>query len=205
MFIRGSGLMKTTDWQGQEYGPGDTVLYAAMSGRCVTMIKAEVLDIWETYQSDETWKWERLDKAPHDLQIMLREHDAGVEREYDKKIHLRVQVKPVGSSRWKQHYGKDFYIDNRTGKRIDPWRGTKHWANADEAGDYCLKTGAKLDEQCCVADGCRGRLDPWGSRNVYHRNDERRHVAIEFRDYVERAHQDTKVVTLIVTENITKI
>lgn len=36
------------DWLGQEYGPGDKVLYAALNGRSATMILAEVVSLNES-------------------------------------------------------------------------------------------------------------------------------------------------------------
>jgi hypothetical protein len=173
--------VKTTDWQGQEYGPGDIVLYAAMSGRCVTMVKAEVLDVYRVHR-DDRYSWHRVPDT------------AGP----DGDEQLRVQVKPLGSSRWEQHRGRDYYIDNRTGKRIDPWRSGKHIAS----GGYeeCVKTGTRLDDTGCAHDGC-----PTGGGLGYHGYDMKRYVRRVFKDYVEKVHEDTKAVTLTVTENITKI
>lgn len=171
--------MKTTDWQGQEYGPGDIVLYPAMSGRCVTMVKARVLDVYRVHR-DDSYSWHRVrDTATPD----------GDEQ-------LRVKVEPVGSSRWKQHHGKNYFIDNRTGKRIDPWRGDKH---IERHGYYeCAATGSRLDEhgnENCCDHRNRG----------YHGFDKKRYVPTVFRDYVQQVHEDTKAVTLLITENITKI
>jgi hypothetical protein len=182
--------MRATDWQGNEYGPGDIVLYPAQSGRSVTMVKAEVLDVYRVYHSRDTYKWERV--------IQGKTLVWG-----DEDTELRVQVKPINSSRWKQHHGKDFYVDTRTDKRIDPWKSARHWKNADEAGDYCTKTGARLDNGYSADDGCPGQRFPAGSNLRYHDELHRRHVSIEFCDYVERRHQATEKVTLTVTENVT--
>lgn len=85
------------DWLGKEYTVGDTVIYAAGSGRSITMVVARVLKFTE------------------------KEHP------YKDGTTTHVQVLPIRSSRWKQHGGHTKYIDTRTGKGIDPWAGkAKH-------------------------------------------------------------------------------
>ena len=52
--------MQLTDWLGNQYGPGDLIIYPVMSGRSVTMQQATVIDIWTVYNCPEDYKWKRL-------------------------------------------------------------------------------------------------------------------------------------------------
>ena len=89
------------------------------------------------------------------------------------------------SSRWEQHSGHDYYVDNRTGKRISPWTDEHikthgHYKN--------VHTGErKLDRPLYP-----GAMDDW----VF--------VATEFHDHVEQRHEEPKPVRITVTENIVK-
>jgi hypothetical protein len=94
------------DWLGNDFGPGDTVLYAAQSGRSVTMVLATVVSINELYEI-EYCKWHRI------------ESDTIVPADAERRTTVTVQ--PLKSSRWEQHYGRTRYIDTRTGKGINPW------------------------------------------------------------------------------------
>lgn len=106
--------MKLTDFLGHEYGPGDLVVYAAMSGRCANMIFGRVVEIYRVAYVD--FNWVRLDddepvprKIRYDGEDMSEEDTA-----------LRVKVQPLRGARWEQHRNRDYYIDTRSGKRIDP-------------------------------------------------------------------------------------
>jgi hypothetical protein len=118
-------------------------------------------------------------------------------------------VKPLGSSRWEQHRGKDYYIDNRTGKRIDPYRSRKHIK--DGTGIMaCARTKTPLDDQdcapCCTASRWHHRGRHYHSRYpVADTEPKAEYVKTEFKDWVQKVHEDTKSVTLLITENITKI
>jgi hypothetical protein len=182
--------MQLTDWQGQEYGPGDIVLYAAMGGRCPNIIKAEVVDIWLTRRG-ENWSWERL---PDDA-------------EPEKDDELRVRVLPLAAARWEQHTPKTRYIDKRTGKGIDPFRGRKHVEDGTNLL-FCARTNTVLDDHghgtCCTKPGYRP------GEAVYHSTyggdgPTATYVKPVFKDYVEKIVVPVKPVTLSVTENITKI
>lgn len=141
-----------TDWLGNTYDIGDLVLYAAMSGRSVTMVLAEVVKFNESGS---------------------------------------VGLKPVRSARWKQHYGKSYNIDNRTGKRIDPWSGDgKHI----EVEAYFK---SKQDPSKTLSFEEYHKLP-------YREMDKWEYVPTQFKDYVEHRHKDTKIVTISVTENIVK-
>lgn len=52
--------MRLTDWLGNEYGVGDTIIYPVMSSRSVEMQQAIVLDIWIAYQCPEDHTGKRL-------------------------------------------------------------------------------------------------------------------------------------------------
>lgn len=87
------------DWLGNEYDVGDKVLYAAASGRSITMVLAEVVRIFEVPENS----WDE-----------------------DGPKVTKVSVQPLRSSRWEQHSGRTRYLDTRTGKYVDPFRNKKH-------------------------------------------------------------------------------
>lgn len=183
--------MRLTDWRGNEYGPGDRVIYAAMSGRCVTMVEADVIEIWRVYRNED-WEWERL---PVESLVP------------DDKTELRVALQPVNSSRWKQHSGRTRYIDSRTGKGIDPFRGRKHIKDGTGI-NVCDRTGTALDDEncapCCTGPLRYGKDRHWHSRYPVHPGDPKlAWIDTEFQPWVEKKHEATKRVTLTVTENIT--
>lgn len=113
--------VKLTDFLGKEYGPGDTVVYGAMSGRSVNVVLGRVLDIYRVYTDTETFRWKRLgDDAPVPRTTDYLGADTG-----EVRTAIRVKVQPIRAARWKQHHGRTRYIDTRTGKGIDPDRGKK--------------------------------------------------------------------------------
>lgn len=94
--------MKLTDWLGYSYGPGDTVIYPVMSGRCVEMQMAEVVDIWTVYMCPEDYKWKRLEEGAEvptkTFYVWDRSGDEPV-RHIDEikpvETQLRVRLQPV--------------------------------------------------------------------------------------------------------------
>lgn len=148
------------DWLGNEYDVGDLVLYAAMSGRSVTMVLARVLAFNESGS---------------------------------------VSLCPVKSSRWKQHYGRSFYIDTRTGKRIDPYRSDKH---VETPAYFTHKTNPEwtlsLEEYNQLPYSFRTRNGGKEDRDAYE------YVSTKFKDYVEYKIEPTQKVTIHITENIVK-
>ena len=50
-----------TDWRGNEFTIGDTVLYARLSGRCCEVAERVVVDLYETYRDHDDYKWKRVD------------------------------------------------------------------------------------------------------------------------------------------------
>lgn len=97
------------DWLGNDYGPGDRILYAAAAGRSITMVLAEVVSINELIYDEERYQFVRIDTAP----------GATIAESTERKTSVTVQ--PLKSSRWEQHGGHTRYIDTRTGKGIDPF------------------------------------------------------------------------------------
>lgn len=102
--------MRLTDWQGNEYGVGDTVIYPVMSGRTVSMQQATVLDIWTAYNCPDDYKWKPLKegepvptKEEWDWKVIV-EADGQPRRERVSKGHkpvetqLRVKLQPEGKS-----------------------------------------------------------------------------------------------------------
>jgi hypothetical protein len=160
------------DWLGNDFGPGDTVLYAAQSGRSVTMILATVVSINELIFDEGSYGFVRIDKAP----------DSAIANNAERRTTVTVQ--PLKSSRWKQHVGRDRYIDTRTGKGINPWLA-KHCAS----GGYRRNklTGERVSD------------------NDYSYTAEYEYVPTVFKDYVMEIHEGPKPVTLTVTENIVRM
>lgn len=148
------------DWLGNDLQVGDTVIYPAASGRSITMVVGEITGFGER---DTGW-----DEA---------------------KTEPTIKIRPLRSSRWRQHRGTNYYVDNRTGKRIDPYR---------RAADGTFPH---------VADGGYYR-DAAGNRHerqVYRGNDHLfEYVPTVFADHVEKRHDGPKPVTIGVTENVTK-
>lgn len=104
-----------------------------------------------------------------------------------------ITLCPVKSSRWKQHHGRTRYVDNRTGKGIDPWSGSgKHIV---EGGCHVRRsTGEEInDEDYYALQRSRG-----------YRYDDYAYKPVVFKDYVERQDTPTTKVTVHVTENVTK-
>lgn len=139
------------DWLGNELAVGDYIIYAAMSGRSVTMIIATIVSF----------------------------NDSGT-----------VTVRPVKSSRWKQH-DHTKYVDSRTGKGINVYND-KHTAR----GSY-LRHKDTGEELTWEQFDERLRKDHSLSRQDFD------YVPRTFRDYVKVVNV-VKPVTLMVTENITK-
>lgn len=114
--------MKLTDFLGKEYGPGDTVIYGAMSGRSVNVVLGRVVDIYRVYRDPEEFGWTKLaEGAPVPTKTNWKNETSECE------TAIRVKVQPLRAARWKQHHGRKRYIDTRTGKGIDPdARSGKH-------------------------------------------------------------------------------
>lgn len=128
--------MILTDFLGKEYGPGDLVLYAAMSGRCPNIVIGRVEDIYEVYRDDHC-KWKRLAEGElppfkkkyswfdADGNMVDKRPESGGERrayttEEREETFTRVKIQPLRGARWKQHHGRKRYIDTRSGKGINP-------------------------------------------------------------------------------------
>ena len=87
--------MNVTDWRGNTYTLGDTILYPRMSGRSVEMQEAVVVDLYHVHYSRETWDWARLPEG----------------EAVTAETPLRVRVRPTGrGSRKFYAVGKDVTI-----------------------------------------------------------------------------------------------
>lgn len=103
-----------------------------------------------------------------------------------------VRIQPLNSSRWKQHYGTDYYVDTRTGKRIDPWKTYEQGTHFKSKGYYQHKaTGNVITAE--EHQALRG--------NTYFEYD---YVSAVFQDWVKQRNDGPKPVTISVTENLTK-
>jgi hypothetical protein len=199
------------DFLGHEYGPGDLVIYGAMSGRSVNMVIGRVVEIYASYRSNDTYKMVRLKdgelppfKSKHGWfdaegnRLEQRPEDlSGCEwREYQtderEETVTKVKIQPVRAARWTQHHGHDYYVDTRSGKRIDPWRGTKHIAGGGYEID--TRTGEPVPENNNQLAGRPGFVS-W---------EHRKYVSVEFQPWVEKRNDGPKPVTIEITDNIVK-
>ncbi|MFI6485211.1 hypothetical protein ACIBH1_45385 [Nonomuraea sp. NPDC050663] len=101
-----SEQMTLTDWRGNPYTVGTTVLYPRMSGRSCEICEGVVVDIWEAVYDRKLYKWVRAnpDKLAHQAVT-------GRDRE------MRVKIQPNGRG------SRDFYRSDSRAAR-------------DENGDY---------------------------------------------------------------------
>lgn len=101
--------MRETDWRGNEYGVGDLVIYARMSGRCVEMVEARVLDIWRVFRNDD-WKWERLPDGTRSpkLKGTWNYETRSYDDIQDPDDELRVKLQPTGKGSRFRSYTEEF-------------------------------------------------------------------------------------------------
>lgn len=114
--------MKLTDWRGNEYGAGSTVLYGRMSGRCVEIAEATVLDIWYVYRCPVDYVWKRLGEQEA-TPTERRRNRATLSYAADEpcRTELRVRLQPLGRG------SRDFdrpdsvttWPDGYSGERVD--------------------------------------------------------------------------------------
>lgn len=212
--FRGAGLQ---DFLGNEYGPGDLVMYAAMSGRCANMIIGRVEAIVRSFKDPDTYRWKALkdgEEAPFarrygwldangEFQCTGRDIEAKDARERglkwdeyvtDELVETKVTVRimPLKGARWDQHRGTDYYIDTRSGAKIDPYRNSSCWAS----GGYYIdtRTGQRIEDQRYLTSWSAAYVD-WQYR---------KHIPIVFHPWVERRNTGVKAVSLSVTDNIVR-
>jgi len=106
------------------------------------------------------------------------------------KENGNVRVQPLGGSRWQGHSNRRYYVDTRTGKRIDPYRSDKH---VEKDAHYVDQSGKEYSSNELY------RLPYFERRNL-----NTTYVPTKFKDYVESRIEPIKAVTLTVTENIVK-
>lgn len=247
-------MKRMQDFLGHEYGVGDLVIYGAMSGRCVNMVIGRCVEVYEVFQSPESYKWLKLkdgQAAPFekrygyfdpndvlvdtDLARAMEEVDRSflTWREYKTagriETYTRVKVQPLRGARWVQHSDKKYYVDSRTGKRINPdapsgkhIKVPSHYAHADGTPfDYEANKEAYEGEARYRPRGYDHSYDTYFRRN-YHVNHGKLgaiahgwaaggsdikqlwYVSDEYNDYVEGRIEGPKPVTLEVTDNIVK-
>lgn len=117
--------MQLTDFMGKQYGPGDTVVYAAMSGRCANLVVATVLDIYmvwfNCYEVGDRYGWEKVpvdSKGVADLGAI----PAKVQGR-SRQTETRIKVQPIRGARWKQHYTSRA-VTLTIPENIIKWEGT---------------------------------------------------------------------------------
>lgn len=194
------------DWLGNQYDVGDKVIYAAGSGRSITMVVGEVTRIWGIYRDHDSYEWVAL--APGQLPPFQRKWNHDI-RDYEnlperEEILTRVQVLPLRSSRWEQHSGHTRYIDTRSGKGVDLYRRDK------KTGLYVHMSGGYYEN---TETGVRVHADD----HRYHQElqsvrywDDSSipkpwiYVRAKNKDYIQVQDEGVKPVTLTVTKNITK-
>lgn len=154
--------MRLTDWLGNEYGPGDTVIYPVMSGRSIEMQQATVIDIWTVYQCPKDYKWKRLDEGaevPYKLKHTLVDGEWNYV-EFDEKARLerRVRLQPNGKGSRNFHTRTDektVYVDpdgndisyEEMLRRLEPEHGPQYsrsgewnWTRNWDYGDFGYTT-----------------------------------------------------------------
>jgi len=185
------------DFLGNEYGPGDLVIYAAASGRSITMVIGRVVKINERTEID------------YDSPI------GGGKRGYNKKPvedregnkMVSVTVQPLNSSRWRQHDPRTYYVDKRTGARIkDRYKHVK-----EHSYSTLNSTGERLPDSCALWTLYKEESTGYGyqvqqpyKNPDYVSSELRTYHPTVFEDYVEERDEGPKPVTITVTENIVK-
>lgn len=193
------------DWLGNEFGPGDKVIYAAGSGRSITMIVAEVVEVYDTFRNDN-YKMIKLKpgQLPPFKQVYDRVLDEYVNTAEREQTYRRVKVKPIKSSRWAQHSGRTRYTDTRTGDGIDPFRidrTTGLYMHMDGGYYERISTGQKVHQDHTEREPVLRSVLHWDDSTV---PDGWRHVKDSFKYYVQEEKQEVRAVTLVITNNITK-
>lgn len=125
-----------TDLRGNTIKPGDTVVYAALSGRSCQLCEATVLDVAvkerEVAHQDGYWKWDQSvytstwDDPNREYIVTNR----WTETVYDYKL----QLQPTGRyGRWEQHHEERVW-DSILRKYEPTGRGIKPvWVMAEQA------------------------------------------------------------------------
>ncbi len=168
-----------TDFRGNNISVGDTVVYAAGSGRSITMIEATVLELYY------------------------------VDLDREKNPNVRAKVAPLGSSRWEQHSQQTKYIDSRTGKGVDRYKHIKvdaHYRNKTTGECISLDNFRQLEDQTWTAGrASAGRYSVEGAKAVMQLRQEWGYVLTEFADYIVAEIQPIRPVTLLITKNMVNV
>lgn len=181
------------DFLGNEYGPGDLVIYAAGSGRSITMIIGRVVLVKE--RTERAYGEQGYEQRPL------------LDRDGNPVYSVRVQ--PLNSSRWEHHDQRPYYVDGRTGEKIDRREHVR------SQGHYTLnETGEVLPSGASEYMRYVKTRSAWYGEGNYDMVPEKNPDYIEphlrtwhptvYNDYVEERCEGAKPVTLTVTENIVK-
>lgn len=183
------------DFLGNEYGEGDLVLYAASGhGSSISMIFGRVVSVSERYCTG----YEYTDAGTKSIKSPL------LDKAGDPVYSVRIQ--PMNSSRWEHHDQRTYYVDSRTGEKIDRNEHVKSW------GHYTLdSTGEVVPSDACeYMRYVKTRQTGWLEDMVPEKNPAyiephlRTYHRTVYNDYVEERHEGAKPVTITVTENIVK-
>lgn len=184
------------DFLGNEYGPGDLVIYAAASGRSITMVIGRVVKVNERTEIDYSRPIGGGKKGYHKSPVTDREGNQLVS----------VTVQPLNSSRWRQHDQRIYYADKRTGKKVDRYKHVR-----EQAYNTLNSTGERLPDSCSVwtlyksEDTGHGYATSRSYKNSdYVDSQLRTYHPVVFEDYVEERREGPKPVNITVTENIVK-
>jgi hypothetical protein len=179
------------DWLGNEYGPGDLVVYAALSGRSITMVLGRVVDVYKVYRDPDKYEWARLAEGEEPPFHRKWNHDTKSYDRTDERIEseLRVKILPLKSSRWQQHGGNKHYEDSRTGKTIDVYRSNDK---------HVVKWGYNIDTRTGDVINDRDYNKPVVPYEF------RKYIPTVFKDYVVEVATPVKPVIIQITENVMK-
>ncbi|MBG0818349.1 hypothetical protein [Planomonospora sp. ID82291] len=96
-----------TDFRGNPYTVGTTIVYARMSGRSCELQEAVTCDIWRTYRDRDTWTWKRYDAAAAAAVGPITEND----------LEWRVRAAPTGRGSRGFFRASDAYVEGPDGSR----------------------------------------------------------------------------------------
>jgi hypothetical protein len=89
--------MRLTDWRGNEYGVGDTVLYPRVSGRSAEISEGTVTDIYQVYYGDFKWRrWRGEGPEPTKFVFDGWDEDGKRKEKEVSALGTRVQIQPSG-------------------------------------------------------------------------------------------------------------
>lgn len=91
--------MKLTDWRGNEYGVGDTVLYPRVDGRSAEMAEGVVKEIYVAFYDHDDYKWKRLGEGGVPPMRERWNHGSLCYEEVPAESETRVVIEQTRSAR----------------------------------------------------------------------------------------------------------